>query len=499
MSYATELRAALATEESGQELPDGSSITIDRDEVPEPLQSDATKAEEEKPLVPDDPALALEAMSLLESEIDIDERLLEKLVANGEILTEVDLALESLRHAELPMDDTCYRYVRGIYDNLSVKYKLPALEDALGLAEHDREQLALATEAAVTDKVKDLIRRIIDGIINLFHRIKDWYLRVWDQAPRLSARAEKLGNIASNLNGIAKEPNFELNAVKTLGLEGKPIDPSQLVASMSEITTINKHLLTTTAGEYNKLANDLVTITKQMLDKVIADNKKRNDETLSTSRNSVEVPKVTIGENDKLVQNFISRFEKMIRDLNLNKEPAKDDPRFTTENTIYRTSSRLPGDMMLTAAYADKKAEISSELGRIKYSFGVGVVPVKPKPEPPENKGVFRTITLPDIDKLCSFAQDICTIVMEYKRLYLEREKVTDRLLKEINGSFKSSDDLDATGRRSINSSVSGATTIHKTMVSGEGRWVKYVMSVVSSTLDWCEESLRQYESSSKT
>lgn len=487
-----ELRLSLATEnDKVKELPDGSDLTTTKDEVPENMSLSDVAAD---PRLFDE--VQLEQLAT-ESEISVDERVLERLVANGDILTDIDLALEAYASCGMEFNDLVYRGIKKTYDLLAGEHKLPSLESALSLHEGDRRLLTLATEAAVTDRVKDLWKRAVDAIINLFQRIKDWYLRVWDQAPRLQERAKRILAVSGKVSGSASVNFVELSAVKELGIDGKPPTVTAFVGKLNDINTITSRVLNTVASDYNKLSNELIQITKQSVEKAIDENKKRNDETLSTSRNSIEVPKTTLGEQDKLLATFISRFERMIKSIGLAKEPKKDDPRFSTENTIYRISNPLPGDKMFTAAYPDKSTDVTPDLGRIKYAFGIGVIDVVDGKKDIESKGDFPTLSLPDIDKLTQTAINLTTIVMGYKRLYQECEKVSDNLLKELQRLSKISDDLDATSRRNITSSVNGAVTIHKTMVSGEGKWVKYVMSVVKYMLDWCEESLRQYSSKS--
>ena len=82
-SIISDLRASLVREkEIETELPDGSSITVDAEDVPD---------NSEEQVFDNFETLALE------SAIDIDEKVLESLITNGEILTDIDLALESFK------------------------------------------------------------------------------------------------------------------------------------------------------------------------------------------------------------------------------------------------------------------------------------------------------------------------------------------------------------------------------------------------------------------
>lgn len=483
-----QLRYSLALEnEKPEELPDGSDLTMTEDQLPKEIKLADTVPD---PRIYEDDE---EGQLALESEISIEDKVLERLVANGEILNDIDLALEAYAAANGEMSDTLYKSITSVYNNISDDYKLPALEHLLYKHEGNRSAVTLATEGAVSDGAKDLWTKVVDTIVSLFRRIKDWYLRVWDQAPRLKARAEKIIAVAEKVDQSPTTTTVEVNAIRELGINGKALSNGEFFTKIAEIDKISSKLLTDNAAEYNKLSNDLTTLTKDTIQSAIEKAKKRNDETLSTSRNSVEVPKVTLGQQDKMLSGFISRFERMIRNLNLTKEPERDDPRFKTENTIYKISSVLPGDKMFTAAYPDKNAGIAPDVGKIKYSFGVGVVDVDVKKEKPEQKGDFPVLGLVDTEKVCKMCIHLCELIMDYKRLYVEREKVTDVLLKDLQKLTRDAKDLDATGRREVTSSVNGAVTIHKTMVNGEGKWIKYVMSVIKATLDWCEMSLRQY------
>lgn len=474
------LREAMKVYNSERDdLPDGSSITVPVEDMPPELQEDIDHN--------DTTTLALE------SAIDVEERYFEALVANGELLTEVDLGLEAINKGGIGLDDSTYRQARILHNNVSDN-KLPALESALIELDGDRTELALGLEAAVVDRIKELWIRIKDSIIKMFRRIKDWYLRTWDLAPRLLQRAERIALTSTKIRGTAKETKIDRSGTRTLSLNGHAIEPQALVNSMGEVVKISTALIGRVAKDYNQLAQTLVKLTDDTMKKAIDDNKQRADETKSSgTQNTLTVPKVTMGETDKLLSQFITEWERLVKQLNLTHEPEKGDQRFNTENTVYRTSGALPGDQMFTAAYPDKAAEVAPELGRIKYSFGIGVVDIKQQKPDVSDKSSFKVLSLSDVDRIAEFCAKLCTLVMGYKKLYVERERVTDRLLKDTDTMLKRTDDLDATGRRNITSSVNGATTIHKTMTNGEGRWIKYIMNLVKHSLNWCEDSLRQY------
>lgn len=480
-SIIDDLRASLKrSDEIETDLPDGSSVTVTGDEVPNDVED----------LVFDN-----ETLLALESDINIDEKVLESLIANGEILSDIDLALECFKYSGLPMDDLTYASLQKTYNKVAGNFKLPSLESALGLAEGDRTLVRLATEAAVTDRVGEVLKKIIDTILKLFQKIKDWYVRIFDQAAFEQRRAKKLLKLADSVSGAPTDNNVTLTSVREIGIGNKAVPPERYLTLLIEINRITDKLMTDVAPEYNRLTNELTTLTRAQVQEVLEQNSKRNDESLSSSQNDVEVPKAFVQNDDKMLAQFIERFSRMIEKLDLKNVPKSDDPRFSAPSTIYHLSPILPGNKQMSSAHPDKSDSVIKDLGKIKNSFGIGVVEVN---DAAKQKGTleiaFDTLSITDIKRIAQECVKLCGEIIEYKTNYSESEKRTDQFLKTLQNLSRSNEDIDATSRQAIGSIVGGATSIHKNMMNGEGRWVKYVMDIVIYSLDWCKDSLAQYD-----
>lgn len=463
------------------ELPDGSSITVDPDDVPE-------DAEEQ--------VFDEQAILAIESAVDIDEKVLEALITNGEILSDIDLALEAFKYSGLGMDDLTYNAIHRTYNRIAGDLKLPSIEDALYSVDGDRSLVVLATEATVAKRAGDVIKKLVETVLNLFRRIKDWYIRVFDQSAREKRRSIKVHKLASSLEGAPMDATVTMKNVNFIGVNGKPLEPGQYLSRLVMIKDLTSKLTKDVSTDYSTLIGELSTITKVQVNEVLDALGKRDDESLSTSRNSVEVPKVFVQNDDKLMERFIQHFRLMIEKLDLSKVPKDDDQRFSAPNTVYHLSEVLPGNKQMSSAHPEKTEETVADLGKIKNSFGIGLVDVgEPKKKiqaSPET--AFDTLSLIDIKRIAEEASEICDLINGYKQNYTERERQTDKFLRELQVISRNNDDLDATARQSINSIVSGATAINKNMMNGEGRWIKYVMDIVIHSLDWCVDSMAQYD-----
>lgn len=431
----------------------------------------------------------------LESDINIDEKVLESLIINGEILTDIDLALESFKYSGLAMDDLTYASLQRTYNKIAGDLRLPSIESALSDMEGDRTLVRLATEAAVSKRASEVLKKIVDTVIKLFQKVKDWYIRIFDKAALLKRRSEQTIKLANGLDGAPTDMTVTLSSVREIGIGNKAIQPGQYLVLLAEVNNLTDKLTRNVAKDFNQLLSELTTLTKAQVQDVLEANKKRNDETLSTSQNDVEVPKVFVQNDDKMLIQFIDRFKRMIETLDLRNVPNEDDPRFSVPNTVYHLSSVLPGNKQMSSAYPDKLEDMVSDIGKIKNSFGVGLVEVNDAVKQKDKLEVaFDTLSLVDIKRVCEESIKICNFITEYKLNYIEREKRTDQFLKSIQALSRGNDDMDATARQNIVSIVTGATTINKNMMNGEGRWVKYVMDIVESTLNWCKDSLALYD-----
>lgn len=431
----------------------------------------------------------------LESDINIDEKVLESLIINGEILTDIDLALESFKYSGLCMDDLTYTALQRTYNKIAGDLRLPSIESALSETEGDRTLVRLATEAAVSKRAGEILKKIVDTVIKLFQKIKDWYIRIFDQAAMQKRRAEKISKMSGSISGAPADMSVTLATVKDIGIGNKAVQPGQYLVLLTEVTGLTDKLTKNVSKEFNQLLGELTTLTKTQVQDVLEANGKRSDETLSTTQNSVEVPKAFVQNDDKMLIQFVDRFKRMVEILDLKKVPKEDDPRFSAPNTVYHLSDVLPGNKQMSSAYPEKLEDMVADIGKIKNSFGVGLVEVN---DAVKQKGklevAFDTLSIVDVKRVCEETAKICDLIVEYKLNYVEREKRTDQFLKGVQALSRSNEDLDATARQAITSIVTGATTINKNMLNGEGRWVKYVMDIVVYSLDWCTDSLAQYD-----
>ncbi len=482
-SIIEELRASFArSDDIETELPDGSSLTVDEDEVPEDPSEEVFET--------DGDVLALE------SDINIDEKVLESLVASGEILSDIDLALECFKYSGLAMDDITYTALQRTYNRVAGELRLPSIESMLVDVEGDRTLLRLATEAAVSKRIGDILKKIIDKVIGLFSKIKDWYIRVFDQAAFQKRRALKVIKLAGSLTGAPSDVSVTLGTVGSIGIANKGIQPTNYINHLIKIKSLTSTVTEDIGKEYNQLLAELSTLTKAQISEILESHEKRDDETLSTSRNSVEeVPKIMVQNDDKMLIKFIENYRRMIEKLGLDKVPKDDDPRFSVPNTVYHLSEMFPGNKQMSSAFPEKTEETVKDLGKIKNSFGFGLVEmIDGKDKGGKTETAFETLSIVDIKRVAEECSGICDLIIAYKLTYAERERRTDRFIKDVQSAARSNVEIDATARQALTSTVTGATSINKNMMNGEGRWIRYVMDLVVHTLEWCTVSLAQYD-----
>ena len=482
-SIIKDLRASLARENDIEtDLPDGSSLTVPEVDTPDEAVEEVFNVDED--------------ILALENDIDIDEKVLEALITNGEILSDIDIALECFKYSGLGMDDLTYTALQRTYNRVAGNLRLPSIENMLSDLDGDRTLLRLATEAAVSERVGDILKKIIEKVMALFHKIKDWYIRIFDQASVEKRRALKIVKVSGSITGAPTDVSVTMGSVGTLGIGNKSLQPSIFLNHLNEIDRITEVVTTKISKEWNQLLAELTTLTKAQISQIMEANKKRNDETLSTSRNDVsEVPKIFVQNDDKMMLKFIADFRRMMESVDLKKVPESDDPRFSAPNTVYHLSEMLPGNKQMSTAYPDKKEETVHDLGKIKNSFGYGVVEIKDgAKQKGKSETAFETLSIVDVKRMAEGCVSLCDAIINYKLQYVERERRIDRFLKETQSASKTADEIDATTRQALTSIVTGATTINKNMMNGEGRWIRYVMDIVVSTLDWCTTSLAQYD-----
>lgn len=390
------------------------------------------------------------------AEVDEAEAEVETEEEAGEELEEAAEGLESIANQiEASLEDGGLTPGEAVYMNIAVE----SYTNRLGIAAPivaSQESFGGSSDRLTSTQVsleglKEIVSQIWDKIkelwASLVRKLAEWYLKIFDAAPKLRKKAEAIQKKASDTSGNAKEDKIKVGGVaKKLHVGGKVGDlkkASEAVAS----NAANR------SKETVKWVNDFATIIEGIANK---------PGTVEKLEADVAVPAVKNGNDD--------RFGK---DMNVELE------------------STLPGGK----AYYQAIAKSGNAFEQIR-SYRVGMIDASKKDVSVDTDQEIKTLSLGDIDKICDNVIKIANAVENYKREWEERKKAVKNLEKAGDKAEKSSkgDDLKQEQSAMIRQAVRAAGNYGKVCLRDGSDVASYSLTTGKALLAVCQKSLSQYK-----
>lgn len=384
---------------------------------------------------------------------------------------------------------------------------MPSFESYSGGAS-SRRATTLSLEI-VGESLRKFWQALVAKIKSLWNKLRGWWKKMTDAAPKIKARAEALAKKSADVSGSAEERTIDLSLAQQLHVGGRtptPADTLKHVKSMVDGTNI--FLGSETKGSMEKIANDFSKAAQDVVDN-------------GTFKN---LPGKTLGDVYKAgggktyvtlfdgLKNSSGKYISALGKLEAGTQPNDLKKRFGDDGEHKITGEMLGGKAIVASApgAALKTMDENFTIAKCVRASGIRFTDYLAKPKEVGSEGEFKTMSSSDVRAICDAISDVMENIIEYNKTWQAREKMQADIEKQGNAAIRSAeqdsggeDATDASGKATENLGlrakvvkdvVGGAMNYMRIGATFESSYINYCTKVSQALLQWAERSLAQYK-----
>ena len=378
---------------------------------------------------------------------------------------------------------------------------MPSLESFNGT--NGRRSATRVTLEGIGEFLKKIWNAIKTQMQKVWAYVKNWYLKVLDAAPRLKKKAEAISKRTENMTGAPEAKDFDLGVLKALHLKGKAPKESEITGSMKIISEIlDVALGSKTSAGYEKTFESMEKLAQATLDAEGVKGSTAGVDGATTTVTAVLFPAAVqsqVKTANEALEGLIGDYSKVAAASVTNAKRFGDD-------LTLASSVELPGGK---AVFTTKPSgEITGLLKThlLARSYRVKFDNLEEKVKDVDGTGTFKTLSASQVTDICSAVEDICDHIIEYKKAWEKRDKYTVKLKTTMDKIVSSAEkqsapsDTDESAKeqrekvKSVQGVAKGMQHVWSSGTSFETSIINYGLSVSSSTLSWCEASIREFK-----
>ena len=324
-----------------------------------------------------------------------------------------------------------------------------------------QETLTMEALEGVKEGLRKVWEWIKTQVKKLVAKIKNWYLKVLDAAPRLKKRAEAIKKKSDSVSGSSDESTVELSINKLLSIDGKAAKPEQGVTNSKQLAELLKAGLSS-----NPLTSKEVT---SIIDS-LGDTDGAGQFTRAMA--VIKVAKGITGAGQLKTDRYGDGWEGKSTDI-------------------------IFGEKIFTIRIKGAGNPQPGELKRIASSAFAGFEPALKKPKEIDSNADYTVLSTDQVSDICDSVIDICDYIMDYKKGWAEREKDGDKLSKAVDKfATRVGKDKDKEGdeQRYLKDQALACHALWTRGIAANTNAITYGITTGRALLTWCERSLSTYK-----
>ena len=379
---------------------------------------------------------------------------------------------------------------------------MPSFESYSGGAS-SRRATTLSVEI-VGESLRKFWQALVAKIKQLWNKLRGWWKKMTDAAPKIKARAEALAKKSADVSGSAEERTLNLSLSNQLHIAGRTPQPANAVEQLKKLEKSSENFLgSQTKGEMEKIANDFGKLVQNI-----------EDSKTIKGMKGIKTLKEAYGQ-----QAFRTFITTTVDDL------TKSAKNYKTGVTALGTASTSDlgkrfgddGSHTMSAELMGGRAVLVTEpttalttsedftIQRIVRASAVRFTDFLAKPKEISGDGEFKTMSSSDVRQICDSISDLMDTIIEYNKTWQAREKMQAEMEKDGNKAISSaekdtgnSDDNDEENlglhSRVVRDVVGGSMSFLRIGSTFESSYINYCTKVSQALLQWAERSLAQYK-----
>ena len=329
-----------------------------------------------------------------------------------------------------------------------------------------RVTATVASMEGIKEIIANVWKWIKDQIQKLRNTMKDYWLKNYAVAPRLSKRAQALKARAQKATGSAKESKIEISGVLAAINIGGTV-PSDIPGSYGKVKAEAERIFSTTS-------KDTLTAAEAFA-KQVEGLSFTNDETFSEA--------IVIFKNDK-----------PMADVKIG-TPITGDKRHGDAEEAFG-GDEIMGGVRVFASYKKYTAgDIKSVVNAI-ASLKAGMEPVSATPRDVSGTANVNTLSLSAVADVCDSVIGVADLIAKYAQGYANRDKSKDVILKAGDAFAKQVAGIEelATANNAIARDIATAIKAQAEMIDRPmTQFSSQIIRTSAAVLTVCEKSLGQY------
>ena len=318
--------------------------------------------------------------------------------------------------------------------------------------------------------IKELVLKVWNWIKEQIQKmrikLKDYWLKNYAAAPRLSKRAEALKAQAQKATGTAKETKFDLGGVLAqLHIAGK---------------------LPNIAAAYDKV--------KAQAEKIFATTSKVTLD--NAEKYAADIEKLTF-KDDATFTTAIGQFknDKTMHDIRSVGNPIKDDKRHSDSEEAFGGEELMGGVRVFVSWKKYTQNDVKSVMGAIASLRG-GLESFTDKERDVSGSATVSTLSLSNIIGICDSVIGVADLVAKYAQGYVNRDKAKDLIIKAGDAFTKEVGTIEelSTANNAIARDIAAGFRAQAAMIDNPmTQFSGYILRTSAAALTVCEKSLAQY------
>lgn len=379
---------------------------------------------------------------------------------------------------------------------------MPSFESYSG-GSASRRATTLSVEI-VGESLRKFWAALVAKIKQLWNKLRGWWKKMTDAAPKIKARAEALAKKSADISGTAEERTIELALSSQLHIAGRTPQPATAVEQVKALAKASEGFIgSQSKGQMEKISNDFGKAVQKLEDSTMFKN--------MTAKTLADLYKDAFmkGVVDVLHHQLIKDAKDNTAGINaIGKGTATDlETRFGKDSTHTITIEMMGGRAIVSS---ETKATYFNDpdftIARDVRGCSIRFTDFLAKPKEIDGTGEFKTMSSSDIRSVCDAIADLMDTIIEYNKTWLAREKMQAEIEKDGNKAISSAEkdtgnsDDDKPGEnvglhsKVIKDVVGGAMTFLRMGATFESSYINYCTKVSQALLQWAERSMAQYK-----
>lgn len=331
--------------------------------------------------------------------------------------------------------------LRNIVGKSFANKRLPSMEAAEKEDPHSVARIALE---GVVDTIKQFWLAIKNQLGKFWNMTKSWYIKTFDVANKIIARAKALGEKSNSMTSSPTEKSFTMGGASLLATNYQVKDPAVCIKGLGTLKAIlDTILVNVTKQNQNDKADSILNSTSK-LSHAVRSNASQEAGNLPKNYSESQLGSALKGAFIDDAPKY-ENLAKIANDPEMQKKLGIDP-----QTTTYAVSEPLPGNksffVIQPVKAADPNAipstleEASTAIDEIKL-FRWLLSDTSAKTKTMDDELDVKTLMSGQVDQIAGLCEEMGETILKYKKEFEARDKFIQRVVKGFDNVFK---DLEA-------------------------------------------------------